>query len=166
MRRIETLRRICCLLAGAGLALGYSLKGRWEGALVCLAFGLFGSFMSRRVFRSAGSVVLIGFVFAAAAGALAGVGFVYLLAAVAAALSTWDLEDFERRLRQDHRDGSTQILVNRHLKKLSAVILLGLFAAGIGASLRLNLNFWVIFFIGLTGVWTLSRAIRMMKTDD
>lgn len=121
-------------IAGAvlALALGYGGSLHWIAALPIVVLGGVWGWQQIRRQALASTAGLVLAVCAAAAGFWAGVPAGWLLGAMVAALSAWDLDQFEQHLRQAGQVQGRAEMERRHLLRLALVdvfsLLLGMMA--------------------------------------
>lgn len=158
------------VIAAGSLAAGYSLGGLWLWAGLWLTFALLWLIEQRpNGLPGTGTLALIVYVSAAAAGYLSGFQPALMLSGVVAALSAWDLDRFRRRLADVKLAGDRQLMERRHLVKLAAVAGLGTLLPGLGFLVRVQFSFGVIAALTLLIVFALSRiaaAFRAGKSPE
>jgi len=154
---------ISIALATSALVLGYAASGVWIGALLLLAWGLLWLLSRRRGWSWGGSLALALSVAAAVVGVRLEVGSGWMLLGVAAALSAWDVDHFERRLEGAGRVEDARALKRRHLRRLLIVDGLGLLVGAVALSVRTGFGFGPSLLLGLLAILGLSRAIGFLR---
>jgi hypothetical protein len=167
----ERLVAGCAGLAAVALGLGYGLAGRWAGIPAVAALLLLW-LVGRQRWRWTATMGLVSFSGAAAAGVLLGLDAAWMVTGLVAALCTWDLDHFARRLQGvDWADGNGERTALRrelersHLGWLLAVAGLGLLLAALALRVRVRLAFLTAVLLGLLAVLGLSRAIAFLRGE-
>jgi hypothetical protein len=153
-------------LATLTLAVGYAVGGEWTYSLILLAMGILWWYGQRRNWNGLASVVLIGFVVAAAIGLWLGLPAGWMLIGVVAALSAWDLDDLARRLKSVERVEMRLALERLHLRRLISVDGLGLLLAGTALVVQYRFSFDVALFLGLVAVLSLSQMMSYLRRES
>ena len=153
-------------LATLVLAVGYAVGGEWIFSLILLAVGVLWWFGQGRDWNGLASVVLMGFVAAAAIGLWRGLPAGWMLVGVVAALSAWDLDHFARRLSSVERVEMRPALEQRHLRRLAMVDGLGLLLAGVALVVRYKFSFGVALVLGLVAVLGLSQMMGYLRRES
>jgi hypothetical protein len=148
------------------LAAGYAVGGEWIFSLILLAVGAFWWFGQRRDWNGLASVILIGFVAAAALGLWHGLSAGWMLLGVVAALSAWDLDHFARWLSGVERVEMRPALEWHHLRRLISVDCVSLLLAGIALAIRYKFSFGVALFLGLVAVLGLSQMMSYLRRES
>ena len=153
-------------LATLVLAVGYAVGGEWTFSLILLAVGVLWWLGQGRDWNGLASVVLMGFVVAAAIGLWRGLPAGWMLVGVVAALSAWDLDHFARRLSSVERVEMRPALEQRHLRRLAMVDSLGLLLAGVALVVRYKFSFGVALVLGLVAVLGLSQMMGYLRRES
>jgi hypothetical protein len=152
------------VVAAGSLAAGYGLGGSWSWAGLWVILALLWLIEQRPAgLPGTGTLALVVYVSAAAAGYLAGFPTALMLLVVVAALSAWDLDRFRRRLAAVKPAGEQGLMERRHLVKLAAVASLGTLLAGFGFLIQIQFSFGVIAMLTLLIVFTLSRMAAALR---
>ena len=146
-----------CLLGSA-----YLLKGIWLGTILLLIPAMMMIISLRVPWSWMPSLGLIFFMISAAAGLLFDLMPVMVLAGVTAAIITWDLVRFQRRLREIEQDFLPPILEKRHLVRLFSVSVPGFLIPAIALQVKYQPSFGLIIGIVLLLALSLSRVMRLI----
>ncbi len=174
MNRIDTRMPATktMLIASAGitlvaLALGFAISGVWLGAaLSAAAVGLW--LWSRRHEHFGDAFADIGLIAVftlAMAGTLVVAPAVLMLLAGTSALVCWSLMRFEQRTAGVKRIDRADAIERQHLRLVLMAGAVGLAVAGLAATLRTNITFAAIFFIGLLVALLTSLVIGRWRTE-
>jgi hypothetical protein len=160
---MKHLAAICIVLAMVGLALGYEFSLLWLWASLGLLW-LIGHYGPDEGASTVGLVVFIG---AAGYGVWQERPAGWLLVSVVAALAVWDLDHFERRLRQAETNEAD--LRRGHLQRLAVVTGLGLgLGLGLGwlaLGVRVELSLGWAIILSLLAIVGLSRVLGFNSTN-
>lgn len=129
----------------------------WIGFGALWAFAL----IRRRTWSSA--LGLFASLAVAAAGLWFGLAPGWMLAGALFALLTWDLTDFERRLRLAAEEDDVKGLARVHLARLSLVALIGFALASIAMIARVQFSFEWTALMALVAALGLSQLIGWMR---
>ncbi len=163
MLRRKILKLVCPLACTACLAAGYAAAGIWTAlpvvflalsAWLLAALGRSGSFSWAALILSAGL---------AAGGLFASVSFPLMMLAATLALAGWDIVLFTNAPVPDPPDGSTRLLSERHYRSLITALGLGLPAALIGPSIRIQIPFGWMILLGIFALLSLEGVWRRLK---
>lgn len=154
-------------LATGLLALGYGLSGQWTWSPLIVAVGLLwllGQWRGWGWVASVGLVVCAGI---AILGFWADLGVGWLWFGMVAALTTWDLDHFVRRMRSVHRVERAGDLERRHLQRLLIVNGLSLLITAVALGIEIKFSFATALLLGALAVLGLSQAIGfLMRQSD
>lgn len=128
-------------VATLGLALGYGLSGRWPAAPFLVGLGVLwgvGQVWEKAGASTAGLVLAVS---AAASGSWMGVGVGWLLVGTVAALSAWDLDQFEQHLRQAGQVQGRAEMERRHLLRLALAATVGILLGIVALQVQVRLSF-------------------------
>jgi hypothetical protein len=153
-------------LATLALVSGYAAGGEWTWMLILLTMGILWWYGLGRNWDGLASVVLIGFVVAAAMGLWHGLPAGWMLVGMVAALSAWDLDHFARRLKSVERVETRPALEWRHLRRLVSVDSLSLLLAGMALVTRYKFSFGVALSLGLVAVVGLSQVMGYLRRES
>lgn len=151
------------ILAAIFFSFGFLQAGIWQaGFAVGSMLFLWGLFSETRWGWIPALLFPLSVLFAAA-GLFIGVAPLWSALSVVAALSSWDLEHFARRLAQADHIPSRDALVRRHIQRLLVLdaIGLGLYSAALAAQVRIG--FGAAILLGLLAVSALSPVIRYLQ---
>ncbi len=149
-------------LATAMLALGYALDNQPRGVFFVAGSGGLWLLGQRYRWGWIASLGLVAFTGSAAAGIIAGVGAGWMLGGLVAALSAWDLDRFAQRLADAGKMDGGHELERRHLRRLLAVVVLGLTLAGLPLIATVQLSLGWALLLGLFALLGLSETIRIL----
>jgi hypothetical protein len=154
---------LCLLGAVSTLAWGY-FDGGLEGSLRWLiGLGALWAFALLRRWSWFSAFGLFASLVVAAAGLWFGLAPGWMLAGSLFALLTWDLTDFERRLRLAAEGDDVGGLARVHLTRLSLVALIGFALASIAMLVRLQFSFEWAALMALVAALGLSQLIGWMR---
>lgn len=137
----ERLSLVSIGAATLALALGYGASALWVAALLVVALGILWGIQQFRGQTGSSTAGLSVAVLAAAAGSWLGVGAGWLLVAVVAALSAWDLDQFEQHLRQAGQVQGRAEMERRHLLRLALVDALGILLGIVALHVPVRISF-------------------------
>lgn len=156
------LKVVFIFLAGGALWLIYGSAGFWFWSWLFLALSLLWISTKRLGWFFIPSIGLAIFLLAAVAGLQLGYPAIWMIGVVAVSLTGWDLSEFESRLRGQAQDKTLDTLAYQHLKRTFIVIGLGALLAGGSTFLQFQLNFWVVFLLGLGITISLGWAFQKL----
>jgi hypothetical protein len=145
----------CIVLAMVGLVLGYELSLPWLWVSLGLLW-LIGHYGPGKGVATVGLVVFIG---AAGYGVWQEHPAEWLLVSLVAALAAWDLDHFERRLRQARPGTQETDLRRAHLQRLALVAGLGLGLGWLALGVRIELGLGWAILLSLLTIIGLSRVL-------
>lgn len=145
-------RLAATLLAMLTLSIGYLARGLWAGAAAVVLVGLLWLIGQARRWSWIASPGLVGFAGGAAIGALLGVPPLWLLIGVVAALAAWDLDNFERHLREADRVVGEAILIRAHIQQLLLALALPTLLGAAALAARIQLGFWWVLLLAALAV--------------
>jgi hypothetical protein len=154
---------VCIAIATLALTLGYGLSASWAVAPVMVALGVVWAMQQHRGRAWASPAGLALAVIAAGAGFWAGVRAGWLLVGVVAALSAWDLDQFEQHLR-----GAGQVLgrpemERRHLLRLALADTIGLTVAIVALQVQVHFTFFAALLLAALAVLGVSELIVYLR---
>lgn len=164
---ISRVALVCILVAGVAAAILWSAAGAWQVGLLAAALSVLWLAAQRRRWASFTSLMLLAFIFLAAAAAALPAALIWAPLSLVAALAAWDLERFVGRLAAAEPSAETRDLERRHLLRLSAVSGLGLVLGWLGQAIHLKLDLAVVLLLGFLAVIGLNRLVRsLMRESD
>ena len=156
---------VSMVLASAALLLGYILGGLWIWTPAILALGALWMVGERRRWRHVASLGLVLHATVAAMGMALGLGAGWMLLGVVGSLAAWDLGHFVETLRDAGRVEGARQLEREHLRRLVLVAGLGLLLGALALSVQSRLSFWMVMFLGLVGILSLSRVVAYLRIE-
>jgi hypothetical protein len=145
----------------AGLALGYEFSLLWLWVSLGLLW-LIGHYGPGEGAATVGLVIFIG---AAGYGVWQERPAGWLLVSLVAALATWDLDHFERRLRRARPEIMETDLRPPHLQRLAVVAGLGLGLGWLALGIRVQLSLGWAIILSLLAIIGLSRVLGIKGTN-
>jgi hypothetical protein len=161
--RIAQLSLACIGVAALALTSGYALGTLWGGAVAVAALGALWALQQWRGREWASSAGLAAVVTAAAGGFLLGVQTGWLLAGVVAALTAWDLDQFELHLRQAGQVLGRPEMERRHLGRLVLADTIGLVLAIVALHLQFRFSFFATLFLAALLTLSVSELILYLR---
>jgi hypothetical protein len=128
-------------IAALVLALGYGLNGRWIVAPVLVGFAVLWGGLQIQGRASASAIGLAMTLLVAAVGFWLGVGAGWLLVGAVAALSAWDLDQFEQHLRRAGQVRGRLEMERRHLLRLALVDAVGILLGIVALQVQVRISF-------------------------
>jgi hypothetical protein len=163
------LSRVSAGLSVFLLALGFALSGLWAGTAAVLAVGalwLLGHLRAPGqpgVLRWTSSAAFAMQAIAAAVAVWMDVWAGWPLLGLVAALATWDLDHFARRMQAAGRVDDGPGLERRHIQRLLVVAAIGCLLAAVGLVLRLRLSFGWALLLAALAMLGLSLIVGYMR---
>jgi hypothetical protein len=163
------LSRVSAGLSVFFLALGFALSGLWAGTAAILAVGVLWLLGQLRppgqpgALRWTSSAAFVMLVLGAAVAMLLSVGAAWPLLGLVAALVTWDLDQFARRMQAAGRVDDGPGLERRHVQRLLVVAAIGCLLAFAGLVLRLRLSFGWALLLAAVAMLGLSLIVGYMR---
>jgi hypothetical protein len=162
MTWLRRIRVASILVAGGGLALAHGLNGLWQWSWIFVVLSLAWWRGQACGWQPASAIGIAAVFVGAVLGIWLGAHRFGMLLVTGLALIGWDLDGFEQRLWQTEPDPELERLVQHHLIKLGAVVLIGIGLSGATMVLRARLNFWLVLLVGLILAISLSRAFQLI----
>jgi hypothetical protein len=128
-------------VAALVLTLGYATSGWWMLAPGAMVVGGVWALGQHRGWSGASTAGMTAAVAIAAAGFWLGVGAGWLLVGVVAALSAWDLDQFEQHLRRAGQVQGRPEIERRHLLRLALAAALGILLGIIALQVQVRISF-------------------------
>jgi hypothetical protein len=162
---ISSALAISIVLAASALIAAYGLGALWlPAAGILVLAGLW--FVGQQANWPWMSWLMVAlFAGAAAFGALLELSPLPLVIGLIAALSAWDLGEFDRQLQRADAVEGEHVLKRRHLRRLLVVDGLGLLCAMVALAVQVRLSFGLALVLGLIALVGLSRAIRFLRRE-
>ncbi len=154
------------ILATLALALGYAREARWEEWALIAGAGVLWLIGQQMTWRWMPAIGFAFFVSMAARGAWLHLQAALMLVAVVAAMTAWDLSEFQLRLPPTRPVGSTLDLERQHLWRLVLVDALGLALAALALEVRIDLGLGSALLLGVLVVVGLSQAVRFLRRQS
>ena len=162
----QYLSWICLFLAGASLAIGYTVGDIWYVNPVIFLLIFAQIFSDMRHWYWVASLVFLIFTIIAAGGFFLEINFPWLLVGLILALFAWDLSSFESRLNKAGRIVSWNTQIIKHLTRLLIVGGAGLLLALAAQSFEIQLEFGWLVLLGLISFLGLSYIItKILRTS-
>jgi hypothetical protein len=187
--RLELLIYSTSAVAGTTLALGYALRRRWVYAVAALLLAGWSALIEpstvaarRRPGRSVtarpltrasttvvrlvanmAGIVLAGFAVLVAWGLLQNVSAPLMIVALAAALASWDLHYFRRRLAEAAHVVAPRPIVGAHLRRLALVVGGGSGLGLLALFVRIRYGMGMVVLLSVLALVGLSRAVAYVR---
>lgn len=152
-------------VATLGLLYGFFVSNHWIWVLLIATSGLFWVYGWLRKLEMLSSLLLVGFTALSVLGILINLPPFGFLIGLLAALSAWDLDRFEQRIRQAGKIENERAVVLKHFLNLAAVDGLGLIVGSMALLLRIRLDFGLVLLVGLVAVIGLSLVFNYIKRE-
>jgi hypothetical protein len=161
------LSLLCAALAAGALALGYFQAGLHLWVLPILGGGLLWVLGAARGVRWISPAGVVACALGGAWGLGLAVGAGWMLAALVAAITSWDLDRFARVLAAAglRVEGAAQI-ERRHLQRLALVDLVSLLLGASALLLKARLEFLVLVLLILVAAWGMSQAVVYLRRES
>lgn len=157
---------IAIALATLALWLAYSAAGRWAGAIIVAALGLWWWVGDRRGWSQANHTGFVGLVCAAALGLWLALPPLGMLVGMLLTLAAWDLQHFSMRLRTVQRVDAAKRLIRSHLQYLLLVLLCGAVTGVVALGITVHLTFGWRLLTGVTALFGMAYAIMVMRRTN
>jgi len=152
------------LVAIMALVLAYLLEHYWIGSVAALGLGFWG-WVGWNKMQSAwiADLFLAGVVLLVMIGGLLDLMTYLLLPAMLAALGSWDLIRFQRRIENSPFSESILKIEKQHLILLGFILMGGCIFAGLMLIARIEISFSVSLVLGVILIISLSQVIRLLR---
>lgn len=163
MNDTRRVSQVGLLTASLALLLAYGMEQLWLGAFIAVGLGFLG-WLSQYKHRwywtidlfLAGMVLLVSF------GTLLGIRLYLLLPAIISALAAWDLIRFEKRIGNIEISEGILKIEKRHLSLLGLALGIGLIFATIVLTIRIQIGFGVVLFLGVILIISIGQIYRWL----
>jgi hypothetical protein len=161
--KIRLILLIASLFISTGsILVGYISAGFWLILPAIPVLVSLWAFARKESHFRAGSIMLLGFVILAAVGVISGLSVPAMLVACTAALISWDLYLFDRRMAGSPPHPSIADIEGRHIQSLIMGAIAGLLLGVLAINIRLQLPFIAIAFFVLIALGGLLASMRSM----
>jgi len=157
------LSRVGAGLSAFFLALGFASSGLWAGTAAVLAVGALWLLGHLRALPWMSSAAFAMQAIAAAVAMWMDVWAGWPLLGLVAALVTWDLDQFARRMQAAGRVDDGPGLERLHIQRLLIVAGIGFLLATVGLAVRVRLTFGLALFLAAVAMLGLSLVIGTMR---
>jgi hypothetical protein len=163
MKGVRLFLTISIVLASASQFIAYGLAGVWvASAIFILVCGVW-LLGIRRDIEGLSTVLFSVFLLTSVFGCLIQLSLPLLIFSMVAALTAWDLDYFNRQLRQVS-DGKIAVQMEKlHLRRVLILTGLGLVLTEPAAFIKTGFGFWTVIFLVIMIILTAGLVIGYLR---